>query len=117
MEEFLRIKLKPGDLTGYIATWGEYPTILRIGPDRRHTYINPVVRRLIGSSPTRTIAALINDTLQDNEDNPANRLKFAIRVNEDVFNDPHGNITIAGLTDGLYTYIRQTDFDSVNGEW
>ena len=32
MEEFLRIKLKPGDLTGYIAAWGEYPTILRIGP-------------------------------------------------------------------------------------
>lgn len=117
MEEFLRIKLKPGDLTGYIADWGEYPTILRIGPDRRHTYINPVVRRLIGSSPTRTIAALINDTLQDNEDNPANRLKFAIRVNEDVFNDPHGNITIAGLTDGLYTYIRQTDFNSANGEY
>lgn len=117
MEEFLRIKLKPGDLTGYVADWREYPTILRIGPDRRHTYINPVVRRLIGSSPTRTIAALINDTLQDNEDNPANRLKFAIRVNEDVFNDPHGNVTIAGLTDGLYTYIHQTDFNSVDGEY
>lgn len=117
MEEFPRIKLKPGDLTGYISTWGEYPTILRIGRNRRHTYINPVVRCLIGSSSTRTIAALINDTLQDNEDNPANRLKFEIRVNEDVFNDPRSDVTLGGLTDGLYTYIHQTDFNSADWEY
>ena len=121
MAELQRIKLQPGDLAGYMNTWKEKPKILNIGGGSRYTDPNPIVKHLYGPTSTQTTAQLINDILQGNKNNPANQFEVEIRVNKGVYDASRGDgrfdITVAGIIDGLYTYIHQTDARKVGLEY
>ena len=121
MAELQRIKLQPGDLAGYMNTWKEKPKILNIGGGSRYTGPSPIVKHLYGPTASQTTAQLINDVLQGNKSNPANQFAIEIRVNKGIFDASRGDgsfdITIAGLIDGLYTYIHQTDVRKVGTEY
>lgn len=121
MAELQRIKLQPGDLAGYMNTWKEKPKILNIGGGSRYTGPSPIVKRLYGPTSTQTTAQLINDILQGNKSNPANRFEVEIRVNKGVYDASRGDgrfdITVAGFIDGMNTYIHQTDVRKVGLEY
>lgn len=121
MAELQRIKLQPGDLAGYMNTWKEKPKILNIGGGGRYTGPNPIVKHLYGPTSTQTTAQLINDIIQGNKNNPANQFEVEIRVNKGVYDASRGDgrfdITVAGIIDGLYTYIHQTDARKVGLEY
>lgn len=121
MAELQRIKLQPGDLAGYMNTWKEKPKILNIGGGSRYTGPNPIVKHLYGPTSTQTTAQLINDIIQGNKNNPANQFEVEIRVNKGVYDASRGDgrfdITVAGIIDGLYTYIHQTDVHKVSMEY
>lgn len=120
MAELQRIKLQPGDLAGCMNTWKEKPKILNIGGGSRYTGPSPIIKRLYGPASTQTTAQLINDILQGDKNNPANQFEVEIRVNKGVFDasrgDGHFDITVAGLIDGVHTYIHQTDARKVRLE-
>ena len=121
MAELQRIKLQPGDLAGYMNTWKEKPKILNIGEGSRYTGPNPIVKHLYGPTSSQTTAQLINDILQGSKSNPANQFEVEIRVNKGVYDASRGDgrfdITVAGIIDGLYTYIHQTDARKVGLEY
>lgn len=121
MAELQRIKLQPGDLAGYMNTWKEKPKALNISGGGRYTGPNPIVKHLYGPTSSQTTAQLINDILQGGKSNPANRFEVEIRVNKGVYDASRGDgsfdITVAGIIDGLYTYIHQTDVRKVGFEY
>lgn len=121
MAELQRIKLQPGDLAGYMNTWKEKPKALTIGESSRYKGPSPIVKHLYGPTSTQTTAQLINDILQGNKNNPANQFEVEIRVNKGVYDASRGDgrfdITVAGIIDGLHTYIHQTDVQKVSREY
>nr|DAO48832.1 MAG TPA: hypothetical protein [Caudoviricetes sp.] len=121
MAELQRIKLQPGDLAGYMNTRKEKPKALDISGGGRYTGPNPIVKHLYGPTSTQTTTQLINDILQGDKNNPANQFEVEIRVNKGVYDASRGDgrfdITVAGIIDGLYTYIHQTDARKVGLEY